>query len=55
MHLVHKYLNCIITKYTFLSVSAQEIHLQINLYTKDFWLSIRKTYNLKTMRSITEI
>jgi len=46
MQIVHKYLNCIIIKYTFLSVSARNSHLQIDLYTKEFWLSIRKTYNL---------
>jgi len=55
MQLVHKYLDCIITKYTFLSVSARNSHLQIDLYTKEFWLSIRKTHNLKNLHSITEV
>ena len=44
MQLIHKYLNCIITEYTLLSVSARNSHLQTDLYTKEFWLSIRKTY-----------
>jgi len=33
---VDKYLNCIITKYTLLHVSAWESHLQENLYTKEW-------------------
>lgn len=53
MQLVHKYLNNIITKHTLLSVSARKSHLQIDLYTKEFWLSIRKIHKLKTMHSIT--
>jgi hypothetical protein len=55
MQLVHKYLNCVITKYTFMSVSARNNHLHIDLCTQEFWLLIRKTYNLKSMNSITEI
>jgi hypothetical protein len=55
MQIVHKYFNCIIIKYVFLSVSARNIHLQTDLHTKEFWLSIRKTHNLKNLHSTTEI
>ena len=44
---VDKYLNCIITKYTVLHVSARESYLQGDLYMKEFWLLILQTYKYK--------